>query len=320
MSKMNKKISWESLLFIIAGIFLSTFSQACFLIPNKIVPSGFVGLGTILYHYAHIPIGLFLIVNNVGLILLQAKFIGFGSSWKTMIAILVQGAFLDLCTTVYKVPRLAEDPMLASIYGGVLTGMGIACIFKGGATLGGTDIIAQLMSKFKRIPVGTTFFWSDVVVLIVAAMVYGPNLALYAMIKSFIVGQTVDNFMEGSSIHRQVMVISSQSEVITWGIIEELHRGVTLLNGRGAYSNKPIDILLTAVRRREVPVLEELVYRIDPMAFIIVTDARRILGRGFDDLESEIDIDDLPISLEPPKLDTKPPLPPTPTPTSTPAA
>ncbi|MBF0499941.1 MAG: YitT family protein [Candidatus Riflebacteria bacterium] len=292
MSKINKKVSMESVLYIIAGILLSTFSQACFLIPNKIVPSGLVGLGTILYHYAHVPIGLFIIANNTLLILLQGKLIGFGSSWKTIIAILIQGTFLDLCTSVFKVPRLAEDPILASVYGGVLTGMGIACIFKGGATLGGTDILAQLLLKFKRIPIGTTFFWSDVVVLAVAGMVYGPNLALYALIKSFILGQTVDNFMEGSSIHRQIMIISNQSEVITWSIIEELHRGVTVLNGRGAYSNKSIEILLTAVRRREVPLLEELVYRLDPMAFLIVTDARRILGKGFDDLESEVDFDD----------------------------
>lgn len=288
-TKNRSPFSAQAVTWLVAGMALATFSQACFLIPNRIVPSGLVGLGTVLFHATGFPIGVFTILCNIVLIFLQARLIGLGSSGKTVLTILVQGAFLDLCTSVYKVPRLAEDPMLAAIYGGVLTGVGIAFIFKAGSTLGGTDILAQILQKYRHVPVGTTFLWSDVFVLLVAAAVYGPNLALYAMIKAFIVSQTVDNFMEGSSVYRQVLIISRESETIAWGIIEEMHRGVTYLNGRGAYSNKGIDVLLVAVRRREVPSLEEVVYKIDPRAFVIVTDARRVLGKGFEDLEEVIE-------------------------------
>ncbi len=290
MSKIRNTITSQTVVYLLAGLAVATFSQACFLIPNKIVPSGLVGLGTVLYHQTGFPIGLFTIAGNVLLISLQARLIGLGSSGKTILAIIVQGAFLDLCTSFYKVPRLAEDPMLAAIYGGVLTGIGISFIFRAGATLGGTDILAQLLQKFRHVPVGTTFLWSDILVLGVAAMVYGPNLALYAMIKAFIVSQTVDNFMEGSSVYRQVLIISKEGETIAWGIIEELHRGVTYLTGRGAYTNKGVDVLLVAVRRREVPMLEELVYKIDTHAFVIVTDARRVLGKGFEDLEQVVEL------------------------------
>lgn len=279
----------KSILYIVAGILISSFSQAFFLIPNKIVPGGLVGLGTVLYHHAAIPIGLFIILGNSVLIFIQARTMGLASSGKTITAILVQGVLLDMMTSVWKFDPLARDPMLACIYGGLLTGVGGALVFRGGASLGGTDIIGQLLLKFKHIPMGKTLLWSDIAVLGVAAAVYGPDLALFALIKSYISSQTLDSFMEGFSDSRQVMVISKQAETVAWGIMEELHRGATLLAGRGAYTNRPMEVVLTAVRRRELPELEELVYRLDPAAFVIVTDARRILGRGFEDLEKIVE-------------------------------
>lgn len=285
---MSRNVTLNNMVSIFVGIILATVSQAFFLVPNHIVPSGLVGLGTVLYHSAGIPIGLFVIACNIVLIAIQSHFVGVKAGGKTIVTILLQGALLDILTSWLHVSRLAEDPMLACIYGGVLTGIGGALVFKGGATLGGTDILAQLLMRFRGIPVGTTFLWSDAAVLAVAGLVYGPNLALFALIKSFIVSQTIDRVMEGNGDHRQVLIMSKHAETICWGIIEELHRGVTYLNGRGAYSNKPLDVLLTAIRRNQVPQLEELVYQIDPAAFIIVTDARRVIGKGFTSLEEEL--------------------------------
>ncbi|HEY9068662.1 MAG TPA: YitT family protein [Candidatus Ozemobacteraceae bacterium] len=288
MTRLSHNITFNNAFSIGAGIILATISQAFFLVPNHIVPSGLVGLGTVLYHSLGIPIGLFVILCNVLLIGIQSRIVGIGAGGKTVVTIILQGALLDVLTSWMHVTRLAEDPMLACIYGGVLTGLGGALIFKGGATLGGTDILAQLLLRFRGIQVGTTFLWSDAAVLAVAALVYGPNLALFALIKSFIVSQTIDRVMEGGGDYRQVLIMSKQSETICWGVIEELHRGVTYLEGRGAYSNKPMDVLLTAVRRSELPLLEELVYQIDPAAFLIVTDARRVIGKGFESLEEEL--------------------------------
>lgn len=290
MSKDTENLTLKSVLYLSAGIIIATVSQILFLIPNKIVPSGLVGLGTILYHKTGFPIGIFTMAGNFFLILLQWRLLGLKQVGKTVIPIILQGFLLDGCISVIKISTFQLDPLLASVYGGILTGLGVAMIFKGGGTLGGSDILAQLLLKFRQIPAGTTFFWSDFAVLGAAGLVYGPQLALYALIKSFIVGQTVDQLLEGSSIFRQALIISHQAETISWGIMEELHRGVTILNGRGAYTNKPAEVLLTAVRRREVPLLEEIVYRIDPNAFLIITDARRVIGRGFTPFEDLVEI------------------------------
>lgn len=298
MNRDKTQFTWRSLAFILAGVVVATFSQVCFLIPNRIVPSGLTGVGTVLFARFGFPIGVFLLLCNAGLIGLQARLFGFRSSGKTIVAIVLQSVLLDLCTSVWRVPTLATDPMLAAIYGGLLTGLGIALLFRGGGTLGGTDILAQILLKYKHIPAGTTFLGSDVSVLLLAAGVFGPDRALYAMIKSYGVSQTVDYFMEGSSVQRQVFVVSKHSDEIAWGIMEELHRGCTLLAGRGAYTNRPVEVLMTAVRRREVPMLEELIYRLDPNAFIMISEARRVLGKGFDNLEDDIDLESLPVEPE----------------------
>ncbi|HNW35500.1 MAG TPA: YitT family protein, partial [Candidatus Ozemobacteraceae bacterium] len=212
MTRLSQNVTFNNALSIGAGIILATVSQAFFLVPNHIVPSGLVGLGTVLYHSAGIPIGMFVIACNIVLIGIQSRVVGIGAGGKTIVTIFLQSALLDVLTTWMHVSRLVEDPMLACIYGGVLTGIGGALIFRGGATLGGTDILAQLLMRFRGIPVGTTFLWSDAVVLLVAGMVYGPNLALFALIKSFIVSQTIDRVMEGNGDHRQVLIMSKHSE------------------------------------------------------------------------------------------------------------
>jgi uncharacterized membrane-anchored protein YitT (DUF2179 family) len=261
-----------------------------FLIPFKIVPGGLTGIGTVLYYTAGVPIGLFVIAGNIGLIAMQARVMGLGSSSRTVVAILVQNIVLDLAMRWYHVPagESGLDPMLGCLYGGVFGGLGAACIFRSGATLGGTDILAQLLLRLRGIPIGTTLYLSDALVTVVAGSAFGLPVALYTLIKVYVSGRVIDSFLEGFAVKRLVLIVSGQAEAIGWGIIEELHRGATLLNARGMYTGKATEVLLTAIRREQMPFLERLVYEIDPAAFIIVSDARRILGKGFEDLEAVV--------------------------------
>ncbi len=274
----------HDVLFMTAGLVLSTMGLVNFLIPMQIVPGGLTGIGTILFHKFGIPIGMFVMGGNVILIAVQAKLIGARSSGKTIVAIVVQNIVLDLLTSVYCVAPWANEPMLAALYGGILGGLGVACMFQAGATTGGSEIIAQLLLKLRGVPVGTTLWVADAVVTLAAGMAFGPALALYALIKVYVSGVVIDGFLEGFAVKRLVLIVSSQAEAIGWGIIEELNRGATILNARGMYTGKPTEVLLTAIQRHQVPFLEKVVYSIDPNAFIIVSDARRILGKGFEEL------------------------------------
>lgn len=276
----------SELVYMLLGIALATVSMVYFLIPNKIVPGGLTGIGTILFHRYGVPIGVFVLLGNTLLIVIQGRLIGAKASGRTIAAIILQNLVLDLFTSVYSPKALVSDPMLACLYGGILGGLGLACLFRSGATTGGSEIIAQILLKLRGVPVGTTLWSADALVTLVAASAFGPELALFAMVKSYVNGTVVDGFLEGFAVKRLVLIVSQHAEAIGWGVIEELHRGATIINARGMYSGKGTEMLVTAITRHQIPFLERVVYDIDPNAFIIVTDARRIIGKGFEELET----------------------------------
>jgi uncharacterized membrane-anchored protein YitT (DUF2179 family) len=189
---------------------------------------------------------------------------------------------------VFKLPALTNDPILACLYGGLVGGVGVALAFKAGGTTGGMDIISQIMHVKRQVPVGDVILISNIFVTGLAGWAFGPELALYGLITVFFNGKVIDAVLEGMSVFRTVFIISKFPDEVGWAIIEELHRGVTCLNGHGVYSGKPSSVLLTAVRRKEVSRLRMLVYEFDPQAFIIVGDARQVLGKGFIDFNEEM--------------------------------
>ncbi|MFZ5952153.1 MAG: YitT family protein, partial [Candidatus Rifleibacteriota bacterium] len=147
---------------------------------------------------------------------------------------------------------------------------------------------SQILHVKYHVPVGDVILITNIMVTCLAGWAFGPELALYGLTTVFFSGKVIDAVLEGMSVFRSVMIISSHSDEIGWAIIEELHRGVTCLNGYGVYSGKPTNVLLTAVRRKEMPILRNLIYEFDPNAFVIVGDARQVLGRGFIKLDEEV--------------------------------
>lgn len=274
--------------YVVFGSILLAFSLAAFTIPNKIATGGLNGIATILFYTINSPVGLVVFSGNIVLISLQAWLIGRKSAWKTMLSIIVVSASIELMMNVFQIPALTKDPILACLYGGIISGIGVGLAFRGGGTTGGMDIVSQILHMRFHVPVGDVMMISNILVTCLAGWAFGPELALYGLITVFFGGKVVDAVLEGMSVFRTVFIISRNSDEIGWAIIEELHRGVTCLSGFGVYSGKPTCILLTAVRRREMPILRNLIYEFDPEAFVIVGDARQVLGKGFVNFDEEI--------------------------------
>jgi uncharacterized membrane-anchored protein YitT (DUF2179 family) len=150
------------------------------------------------------------------------------------------------------------------------------------------DIVSQILNFRYHIPVGDTILISNILVTGLAGYAFGPELALYGLITVFFSSKVIDAVLEGMSVFRSVMIITRHSDEIAWAIIEDLHRGVTSLEGTGVYSGRPTTVLLTAVRRKEMPILRQIIHEYDPGAFVIVGDARQIIGKGFVNLEEEV--------------------------------
>ncbi|MDD3146451.1 MAG: YitT family protein [Candidatus Riflebacteria bacterium] len=288
MARKSESVRPLDIIYLVLGAILLAFSMVAFTVPNKIAPGGISGIATILFFVAKFPVGVTILAFNVVLIILQARIIGRGSAWKTLFSIIINSIAIEVMMNVIPVAPMTTNPILAGLYGGILSGIGVGITFKAGGTSGGMDIVSQILHFKYHIPIGDVTLVSNIIVTALAGFAFGTELALFGLITVFFTSKVIDAVLEGMSVFRTVMIISKQSDVIGWAIIEELHRGVTSLDGIGMYSGKPVGVLLTAVRRGELPILRRIIYETDPKAFVIVGDARQIIGQGFTKIEDEV--------------------------------
>lgn len=263
---------------LILGTLFTALAFNMFFIPHRIAPGGVSGIGTIIYHLLHVPVGITMLVLNIPLFVIGIRQLGGGFGFRTLLATLLLSLFID----VIKVPSLTEDAILASVYGGVLMGVGLGMVFKVNATTGGTDLFAKILHKYLPfIGVGWVMFVIDFLVVFTAALVFGSNEALYALVSLFLGAKVIDLVQEGLNSAKAFIVISDHSRHISQMIMKEMDRGATLLNGKGAYTMADKEIILCVVNRMQIARLKEIIAAADPRAFVLVADVREVMGEGF---------------------------------------
>ena len=277
---MQKRTNLYDYFFIILGTLVTALSFNLFLIPHKIAPGGLSGIATVIYHISagRIPAGTAMLVLNIPLFLLGIKELGGSFGFRTLLATVLLSLFIDFV----KVPAMTDDPILASIYGGVIMGIGLGLVFRGNATTGGTDLLAKIIHKFfPFIRIGWVLFVIDSLVVLTAALVFGPSEALYALVSLYLVTKLIDLIVEGLNAAKAFVIISDHSEIIAKRIMNELDRGVTLLKGKGAYTQQDKDVILCVINRSQTVRLKAIVNEIDPIAFVLVADVKEVMGEGF---------------------------------------
>jgi uncharacterized membrane-anchored protein YitT (DUF2179 family) len=238
------------------------------------------------------PIGLFNLLVNIPLTYVGIKMLGPRFGIKTVYGFVSSSIFMDGITMMRMVgdAPLVQDVLLSCIFGGVLTGIGLGLIFKSKATSGGSDIVAMIITKFTRVPIGQMLIWVDCAIVFVALAAFKDwQIPLYSIIVIYITGRAVDLIMEGANYNKALVIISEEHEKIRDKIVIDLERGGTYLKGVGMYTNAEKSVIFTVVTRREVAILEEQIALIDPHAFITVMDASEILGEGFRSLKHKIE-------------------------------
>ena len=264
---------------MLAGSFLVAAGLVAFLIPNRIAAGGVSGLATIIHYLLHFPVGAVILALNVPLFLLSLRELGIPFGIRTLYGTLTLGIWVDVLTPYLK--PLTQDLLLAAIYGGVAVGIGMGLVFRFRGSTGGTDLAARLLNKYVHISLGQSLLLIDFMVITAAGIVFSAELAMYALLSLFVSTQVIDLVQEGMGFAKAVYIISERTEEITRAIFRELDRGATSLKGRGLYTGRDREIILCVVSRAQITALKDLVYRIDPQAFVIVTDAREVLGEGF---------------------------------------
>jgi len=267
-------------IYVLIGVVLITISINSFFLELKIAPGGVSGLATVIHHITKIPVGMIVFVLNIPLFI--AGFLAFGKrfSVKTLLATFLLSFLLD--NTLF-LPQITDNLLLASIFGGIIMGCGMALVFKGGATTGGTDILAKVVNKyFPAFNISEQLFCIDGLVVIFAMVVFRDfDIGLYAIITIWLSAKVIDIVFEGVGFAKAMFIISDNGEEIGKRIIEEVGRGVTGLTGEGLYLKNDKKILLTVVERTQIPVIKSIAKEVDKKSFIIITDVREALGEGF---------------------------------------
>ena len=258
-----------------------------FVAPNQIAMGGVTGLAQIVNALVPVlPVGVLSMLVNVPLFLAGWRLLGGRLLVSSLYAMAVSSLAIDVIAWMHTFPPM--DPILATLYGGAGMGVGLGLVFSQGATTGGTDIIGKLLKlKFPWLPIGKLVMIPDMVVVILAAVVFGTvNAALYGLIQMYLLSKVMDMILYGWDTSRVAYIITDRWEETVQGLLD-MNRGVTLLQGKGAYTGAEKQVLLVAFRQREIVPIKRMLREIDPKAFFIVCDAHEILGEGFGDYQKE---------------------------------
>lgn len=304
MVKFQQIFSRDNLLsysMIVVGAFIMAAGFVLFINPYHIVPGGVYGIGIVVHYLTKgwfdvwpdgIPVGLVGLSLDIPLIILGMRLLGAHFGAKTVVGSLLMSNFMMILTWFIGENDplgLSNDVLLSCIFGGVMVGLGLGLIFRARATSGGSDIIAMIIAKYTRLPVGQLLIVVDSTIVLVGLVTFGDwRIPLYSWIVIFITGRVIDVIVEGLSYEKSVFIISNYPELIRNKIINDLHRGGTYIEGVGMYLGQPRKVIHTVMSRRELSLLKDYIRQVDPGAFVTVTDASEILGEGFKSLSDKV--------------------------------
>ena len=288
--KLFSKRGLKNYSLIVIGAFILAAGFVLFITPYKIVPGGVYGISIVLHYLFGTPVGLVALAFDIPLTIIGIKVLGPRFGLKTVVGFVFTAIFVDGLTYLYGTePLVQNDALLSSIFGGLFLGVGLGLIFKSRATSGGTDIVAMMISKHTRLPVGQLMILVDSVIVLLGLIVFQDwKIPLYSLIVIFITGKVIDTILEGMNYDKVLFIVSDKSEEIRQKIIVDLNRGGTLFNGEGLYSQTDRQVIFTVVNRRETVMLQDYINEIDPLAFVTVLNSNEILGNGFRSLRDKV--------------------------------
>lgn len=264
--------------YIIFGSFLTAIAFQVFLLPNNIVSGGVSGLSIAANAMFGWSPSLFQYSLNIPLLVLCFVLLGKAAGYKTILGSLLLPFFLSF---IGHFPALTSDPLLAALFGGGLTGLGIGIVFRAKASTGGTSIIVQILYQFLHFQLGLSTIMVDGLVILIALLVFDVETVMYSLIALFIVSRTIDLVQLGFNRNKNVFIISDNPQDIREEILHTMQRGVTNLGIRGGYGNTDKDMLMVVIQEREFTLLKETVLKADADAFVVAMPASEVLGRGF---------------------------------------
>ena len=284
-----RKNGWKAvvqdLLHDLVGSFLYAMGVYYFASNADFAPGGITGVAMIVHHYfPFLGIGLVSLIINIPVALICYRLLGQVFFFKSVKSMLISAFFTDVVVPLLGVyPDAATNPLLAALFAGALYGMGLALIYIPGSSTGGTDFIIMSIRKLKpHLSIGTISILVDGVVILVGGFVFGNiNAVLYGVLMTFISTTVIDKLMYGTGTRRMLLVVSDRAQEIAKGIMEEINRGATLLDVKGAYTGQTHQMLMVVCSKVEVTHARRIINMVDPKAIIMLSTVDEAYGKGF---------------------------------------
>ena len=278
MKKQEQVQRLKETLYVTLGAFILAISVNLIFLPNQIVAGGASGLSIVLNELFGWNVALTLYAINIPLLILCFLLLGKDVGFKTIYGSLINPFFIAITGSL---PPLTNNIFLATLYGGVLTGIGLGLVFRGNASTGGSAIISQIVNKYFKISLGVSVFVVDGFVIATALFVFTKDTVLFSLISLFIIGRVIDRVQVGVLRSKNLFIISDKYEAIHQIFIKELDKGVTLLPIEGGYTQKQGKIIMTVIPEKEFMAIKEAILAIDETAFFVALDASEVNGSGF---------------------------------------
>jgi uncharacterized membrane-anchored protein YitT (DUF2179 family) len=276
----------QDYLFIFAGLCLYAFGWTGFLLPNELTTGGVTGIAAITFFATKIPVAFTYFCINGFLLTISIKIFGFKFSLKTIINVFILTFLLSFLQLIIKEPLVKGEPFMSCILGGVMCGIGLGLVFNFKGSTGGTDIIALLINKYRNISIGKGLLICDLLIICSSYFIFqSVEKIVYGLVVMGVMSYTVDMVMNGARQSVQFFIFSDKYDEISDKIIEQAHRGCTLLDGTGCYSKKPVKALVVMAKKTESVTIFRIVKNIDPHAFISQSSVIGIYGQGFEQLK-----------------------------------
>ncbi|HSL44337.1 MAG TPA: YitT family protein [Anaerolineales bacterium] len=294
------KTHWPNIrdyILIVIAALIQAVALRLFFVPANLASGGVTGIAQLINHFTGWPIGLMILLGNIPLFVLGWRFLGgYRFAARTAVAVFMLSAFTDLLVqTPLFAPNgagtrlihdLEGDIFLNALYGAVVSGIGYGLVYRARGTSGGSDVLARILSHYRGVPMTQSYLMVDTAVILGAGFVFGWKQALYAMIALYVSGLVAESTLEGGGTVRTAMIITGEAEAISERVLEQLERGVTILEGTGAYTGAGRPVLYCVITRAEVATLKSIVHEVDPRAFMVIGVAHEALGEGFRPLKT----------------------------------
>ncbi|MFT4451348.1 YitT family protein [Parvimonas sp. G1425] len=276
----DKKYFFRTIFYILLGDLICSFAVVKFLVPAGLLSGGLGGIGLMIEYLTGLPTGVSVFVLNLPMMIVGAFFLNKKFMTYAFLSTFIY-SFILIAMRQIPINFNLENNMLYAVFGGFINGLGMGVLFKHGACQGGLDILATIFKTKLNVNIGSSLMAINALIIGVASYIFSLERGLLTIVAMYVAYKMLDKIQMGFGDTKQIMIMTAKQREVTDKILSDLHRGVTLLHGEGAFTHKQQNVIYCIVSTRQVVTIKRILNEVDPAAFLIISDAYEVKGRGF---------------------------------------